>query len=205
MDIREWLEEIWEYCQEHWVVCLAAAAVVLVLLCSAGLIRAAKRDDLDDSEYCGSTGELALEPETEPEPAAEKILQDKPVSSAPEPAAAARGVVENLLKNVEEASMASGQKVESIQLKIEKAQLTIRYAGAADQASQESLIEELDVKEDLSEKREPAAAVTAPPAEKKETVKEEITMPKKFGSENRNIARSGRVYTEEELLNQIMD
>lgn len=208
-DIRKWIEEIWEYCQEHWIVALAIGIVLLILLVSAVLILSARRDDdedefwddLDEEEYLEELPAKPVLPEASCEPA--DSLPEREV-----PAVTAGGVVENLLKNVESASGAAGQKVESIELKIEKAQLTIRYV---DGIRREETVEELEAESKpapAEEEAAPAAEILQekPKAYIQEEKREEITaQPKKFGADNWNTARSGRVYTEEELYGQIID
>ena len=116
---------------------------------------------------------------------------------------AARDVVETLVKTMEAAACASGQKVESIELKIEKAQLTIHYAG-----------EETEQKKSYEPKYSETDAASADvyPSDRTRLLEEALMghtddkeLPKRFGSDNMNTARSGRVYTEEELLNQIRE
>lgn len=212
-DIREWIEEIWEYCQEHWIVALAAGVVLLILLVSAVLTLSARRDDEDEefelSAKSGLPEEAAAPKVVLPEKAPAPAETPAPAS---EPVTGAGGVVENLLKNVETASGAAGQKVESIELKIEKAQLTIRYAGGE---RREETVEALEAEKtpDTEVLQEPEVKTEAKAEKKaeiiredKEETQEEITAhPKKFGAENWNTARSGRVYTEEELFGQIID
>ena len=216
-DIRAWFEEIWEYCQEHWMMALAVGGVLLVLLVSAILILSARRED--EEALWEDEEEAAAEPETavrEELPAKSAAPQVFPEPVVPEPAEGARGVVENLLKNVEEAGGAAGQKVESIQLKIEKAQLTIRYVGEGQVCERvETVNLERRPEEDVKPEPEcgPAAEVLQedrkemPAAEKTEKKENEefAAQPRKFGAENWNTARSGRVYTEEELYGQIID
>ena len=232
-EIREWFNEIWAYCEEHWTAVLASAAVVLILLLSIVLIFAAKREDRKALQQ-QAAAEIAAEPETEEPDAAELEAEapgtaeepgeedsmeepgdtepaeiaeepDADAVSEPEPEAedfseTALGMVDSLVKSMESAAGASGQKVESIELKIEKAQLTIRYAGDAGKT----------VTEDLFAEKFPEEAVHAAETEAEpETVHtdfaENAGRPKRFGFDNMNTARSGRVYTEEELLNQIRD
>ena len=225
-ELREWVNEIWEYCQEHWTMTLAVGAVLLVLLVSFLLVLSAKREDAEVSVLPEAESdmpeapadEVGTVPSPEPdeaEPADESAQEDVPACEGVQPAlTGAQGVMENLLRSVEAASGAAGQKVESIELKIEKAQLTIHYAGTAQNCQ--------GVEEEL---RQPAAAeqeTTAPPEAQKSTetqilpdiaamdslpemAEPDHAAPKKFGTDNMNTARSGRVYTEEELLNQIRD
>jgi len=201
-EIREWIEEIWEYCQEHWIVAAAAGAVLLILLVSAGLTLSAKREDRDgpddedvqpeaeDSEDADPDmdAELDMAPDTDAVPAQEPVPDSVP-ESVP-------GVMETIIKQVEEAGGISGQKVEAIELKIEKAQLTIRYAGGGQVQKDLAPVLGTEPAEEAEEKKE---------TEPSENPKKSEAAPKKFGSENKDTTRSGRVYTEEELLKQIMD
>ena len=201
-EIREWINEIWAYCEEHWAAVLAGAAVLLVVLLSVVLVGTAKREDrrlsltqepaADAADTADSDdGELPADAAAEPD---EEVIQET-----------ARGMVESLVKSMESAAGASGQKVESIELKIEKAQLTIRYAGEGGEAVK-TASEELPVSGDAGGTlaAEDAAAEPADESGKRDFA-ESAGRPKRFGLDNMNTARSGRVYTEEELLNQIRD
>lgn len=210
-EIREWINEIWAYCEEHWTAVLASAGVALILLLSAVLIFAAKREDRRTLQQQTETGmeTAGILPDEEPveiELAESDIPECEP-SETPEPAESAefretaQGMVNSLVKSMESAAGASGQKVASIELKIEKAQLTIRYEGAEEQTISENLFTEESRKEDAAPCEMPAAE---PDAEEHEH-EENTGRTKRFGYDNMNTARSGRVYTEEELLNQIRD
>ena len=215
-EIREWFDEIWAYCEENWVAVLASAGVALILLLSVVLISAAKREDRkalqeqDEQE----TGAEEILPDAEPEPEAaeepEQELETEPEVQVQEPAEngelqkAAMGMVDSLVKSMESAAGASGQKVESIELKIEKAQLTIRYAGDAEKTVTEDLFAEKTSEKETAEAEEEITAAAEVETEKTDFA-ENSGRPKRFGFDNMNMARSGRVYTEEELLNQIRD
>ena len=221
-EIREWFDEIWAYCEENWVAVLAFAGVALILLLSVVLISAAKREDRkalqeqaaleNDAEEIQETAE---EIPAEEAPEAEEETQDaeeepEPEVQMQEPAEtgelqeAAMGIVDSLVKSMESAAGASGQKVESIELKIEKAQLTIRYAGDAEKTVAENLFAEKTSEKETAEAEAETEAAAEPETEKKDFA-ENSGRPKRFGFDNMNTARSGRVYTEEELLNQIRD
>ena len=197
-EIREWFNDIWAYCEEHWAAVLAGAAVLLVVLLSAVLVGTAKRED--------RKSQLEQEPAADAADAAD--ADDPADADADEPEViqeTARGMVDSLVKSMESAAGASGQKVESIELKIEKAQLTIRYAGEGGEAA-ETVSEELPVSGDAGGilPAEDAAEDAADESGEKDFA-ESAGRTKRFGLENMNTARSGRVYTEEELLNQIRD
>ena len=215
-EIREWFDEIWAYCEENWVAVLAFAGVALVLLLSVVLISAAKREDRKTLQEQNEQeiGEEEILPGAEPEPEAaeepEQELEPEPEVQVQEPdetrelQEAAMGMVDSLVKSVESAAGASGQKVESIELKIEKAQLTIRYAGDAEKTVTEDLFAEKTSEKETAEAEEEITAAAEVETEKTDFA-ENSGRPKRFGFDNMNTARSGRVYTEEELLNQIRD
>ena len=215
-EIREWFDEIWAYCEENWVAVLAFAGVALVLLLSVVLISAAKREDRKalQEQDVQETGAEEILPDVEPEPEtedeAEPETETEPEVQAQEPAEtgelqeAAMGMVDSLVKSMESAAGASGQKVESIELKIEKAQLTIRYAGDAEKNVTEDLLAEKTSKEETAAADAEVEAAAEPETEKTDFA-ENSGRPKRFGFDNMNTARSGRVYTEEELLDQIKD
>ena len=215
-EIREWFDEIWAYCEENWVAVLAFAGVALVLLLSVVLISAAKREDRKNLQEQNEqeTGAEEILPGAEPEPEAaeepEQELEPEPEVQVQEPdetrelQEAAMGMVDSLVKSVESAAGASGQKVESIELKIEKAQLTIRYAGDAEKTVTEDLFTEKTSEKETAEAEEEITAAAEVETEKTDFA-ENSGRPKRFGFDNMNMARSGRVYTEEELLNQIRD
>lgn len=190
-ELREWITETWEYCQEHWIAAAAVGAVLLLLLVSAILVRTARSGEPEDDVLQDVPAEPAV-----PEPVVAEPEPVKLQEAAAYPSAA-QGMVENLLKSVEAASGAAGQKVEAIELKIEKAQLTIHYAGSS---RTESVSEITAEKKDNAAEEDFAEKAEVPAAEPELSG----TM-KKFGQDNMNRARSGRVYTEEELLDQIRD
>lgn len=231
-EIRELLEDIWAYCEENMVAVLAAAAVAVILLLSIVLICAAKREDrkaLQEQAAAESGGEEILPVQTaeaEAQAAAEEEMEaaeeaeaeekaeteketeaetedpvDTPASEVLQEAAA--GMVDSLVKSMESAAGASGQKVESIELKIEKAQLTIRYAGDDEKTVTEKLSAETSEPDCAYDAAEDMAA--AEPEDVHTDFAEKTGRAKRFGLDNMNTARSGRVYTEEELLNQIRD
>lgn len=261
-EIREWINMIWEYCQEHLAVVAAAAVVLLILVISFFLVCTARREDVKAK---AQADELSA-PEHEPKPAVEPAdvaEQSTELSTADENPQAAElsevvepenepesepesvqatlsdSMMKQLMRQVEEVSAASGQKVESIELNIEKARLTIRYAeGSAEESDgakpQPKCTFELQNSgvsgsgmsgagarnsadaRDFAEKSGNGDGAGNRAVDGAETragdetgggdeQTEESVMPRKFGMENMNRAKSGRVYTEDELLSQIKD
>lgn len=266
-EIREWINMIWEYCQEHWAVVAAAAVVLLILVISFFLVCTARREDakanVQSDEHENGEPADAAEQSTEL-PTADENPQAAELSKVAEPsvetaatvhadepqqqvateqkttqAALTDTVMKQLMRQVEEVSAASGQKVESIELNIEKARLTIRYAeGSAEESDgakpqpkcnfelQNSGVSGSGMNgagarnsagaRDFAEKSGNGDGAGNRAGDGVETragdetgrgdeQTEESVMPKKFGMENMNRAKSGRVYTEDELLSQIKD
>lgn len=78
MEFREWMEKIWEYCQEHWIGLAAAGLVVLILLLSAWLVHLARRDQQEEVSLKEIQPESAPENQTEQEPEAEPDPENEP-------------------------------------------------------------------------------------------------------------------------------
>lgn len=253
-EIREWIIMIWEYCQEHWAAAIAAAVVLLILVISFFLVCTAKCEDakakaqaeeLTEPEH-EPTAEQSTEPvqhTEEPQQANVELAQNDTLETATEPVqqtaseqktvqtALTDAVMKQLMRQVEEVSVASGQKVESIELNIEKARLTIRYAEEPAEESDDAKpqpkctleLHDADAINSAEKSRHDdgigtragygvgtragnGAEIRAADGTSDGTGQnEESVMPRKFGMENMNRTKSGRVYTEDELLSQIKD
>lgn len=180
-----------------------------------------KPERLSDAEAEKPSEEEMEKPsEEELEKLSEPETEGRPEGTGPEPeTAAVHGLVEQLIQNVEKTGGAVSQKVESIELKIEKAQLTIHYADADDEKIKKEGLPEAgeeakDVERKDAEKKDAGnvdfEGEKAEPAEKDEaegTADEpsEKTAVRRFGPDNRNRTRSGRIFTEEELRVQIRE
>lgn len=214
MEFREWMEKIWEYCQEHWIGLVAAGLVVLILLLSVWLVRLARRDQEEEAALPEIPSQPEIQPEAEIQPEFQQEVKKKPeVTSETEdeaetkseedtsPVSAPQGLVEHMLRSAQEAGSISGQKVESIELRIEKAQLTIHYAGS----EKKEILKESGETDFGEKEQQPVPLETEAKDETAAGAAEQESMPKKFGSDNMNRARSGRVYTEEELREKIKE
>ena len=85
MEFREWMEKVWEYCQEHWIGLIAAGLVVLILLLSAWLVRLARRDPQEEVALSELQPESEPLLQCEPEPEPEAETEPKPeLESEPE-------------------------------------------------------------------------------------------------------------------------
>ena len=136
-----------------------------------------------------------------------KPVEEKEADTATEPeqvtepdtpaASAARGLVEQIIQGAEKAAGAADREVTSIDLEIEKARLIIRYGDKRVETFQ---------KPELPEQTEEAEEVFCKEtAGKTDFAQKEKEPPKKFGQDNTSTSRSGRVYTEEELRDQIKE
>lgn len=273
MEFREWMEKIWEYCQEHWIGLAAAGLVVLILLLSAWLVHLARRDQQEEVSLKEIQPESAPENQTEQEPEAEpdpenepenesetepedepkpdgepeaadepeetlceaasakdeayelldilksinaRISEERNVQDTKSPAeaaevcekaevpaeAAARGLVAQIIRGAEKAGETAGREVASINLEIEKARLIIRYT---DENEKTARIPEVLLSEGETSDFEENRQFVKPEAERTPDACEPQSTPKKFGSDNMNRTRSGRVYTEEELREKIKE
>ena len=273
MEFREWMDKIWEYCQEHWIGLAAAGLVVLILLLSLWLVHLARRDQQDgvSEEKMQSESEPEIQTEEETVPEEEPMTKEEPatkeepesemeaamepessseveetlceesftrdetdevldilksirekvseeystenteVSDMPgeaaeekeEPAeAAARALVSQIIRGAEKAGETAGREVASINLEIEKARLVIHYADENEKTARTpEVLLSGEKKMNPGEKRQ----LVKPEAEKTSDTCEQQSIPKKFGSDNMNRARSGHVYTEEELQTLIKE
>lgn len=180
-----------------------------------------KPERLSDAEAEKPSEEEMEKPsEEELEKPSEPETEGRPEGTGPEPeTAAVHGLVEQLIQNVEKTGGAVSQKVESIELKIEKAQLTIHYADADDEKIKKEGLPEAgeeakDAEREDAEKKDAGnvdfEGEKAEPAEKDEAERtadepSEKTAVRRFGPDNRNRTRSGRIFTEEELRVQIRE
>lgn len=115
---------------------------------------------------------------------------------------------------IDEIAKASSKNLQEVEIKIQSAELRIKYAGSKDK---EELLEEVKhfKGEEEQEKEQTTTEAEHTFEEGEELLKEKIDLeeiaegrerrPGKFGPENFNTARSGRVYTEDELERQIRD
>lgn len=115
---------------------------------------------------------------------------------------------------IDEIAKASSKNLQEVEIKIQSAELRIKYAGSKDK---EELLEEVKhfKGEEEQEKEQTTTEAEQAFEEGEELLKEKIDLEEiaegrerrtgKFGPENFNTARSGRVYTEDELERQIRD
>ena len=123
---------------------------------------------------------------------------------------------------IDEITKASAQNLQEIEIKIQSAELRIRYAGYQDKGEVQEEVKHFDSAADSADKEkeqdgDAEAVETESSAASEETeeilkqkiepamIAEESIKHIKFGPENFNIDRNGKAYTEEELEKQIRD
>ncbi|MGN1414189.1 MAG: hypothetical protein ACI4WY_08080 [Anaerovoracaceae bacterium] len=135
----------------------------------------------------------------------DRISEECSEKDAESPAeTAARGLVTQIIHGAEKAGETAGREVASINLEIEKARLIIRYSDRKEEMQERSEAissEDKTADPDLREDRQPANQEMKTVSD----LSEQQNIPKKFGSDNMNRARSGHVYTEEELRKLIKE
>ena len=172
------------------------------------------KSDLDDISKCAAN-ETKMQEKTSELQMAGRQGKEKETETVAEPANITVEVKsEGFLKDLNKMNHLQKNPLESIEIKIEKAQVTINYAAerkefAFPQAGQASEEKEKQTTIKPGEMRDECSAEVIEQANAGEKAgKEESSAFEKrikFGAENRNISRSGRVYTEEEIYRTIKE
>lgn len=187
-------------------------------------------DNRQSEEERRAEEKRAEEKITEEKPAEEYLL-DKERKSEHGPLQSCKKSVIFPDELIEEIAKASSNDLQEVEIKIQSAELRIRYTGykggdglkeevrhfAENEKSQESNVpaadngnkDSADIKEETEKDKESQQDIEKEILKEKinpeEIPEEDIKRPGKFGPDNFNTARSGRVYTEEELEKQIRD
>ncbi len=137
------------------------------------------------------------------EPKVEEVREDLPVqipveTSVKQPVSRNTSCLEEIIEGL---ANLSADGVKKVEIKIKGAEVKITYGddetvSLKDEPCAEDLPLEAECQDELEEVQEPV--------ENKEEITEAKTY-KKFGPDNNNVTRSGRVYSEEELQKQIRD
>lgn len=249
--LSQLFDKIMSFCREQTDIVMIAGAVLVVLIIIIAVVKSsAKRDrdddlDFDEDEYFDKILEqkkLKEESKPESETAATEMSKALP-KDMPLPHKCKQQVIfpEELLNEI---ARVSSKDIQEIEIKIQSAELKVKYAGCKDTAcidykpeerpqpseNRTEPLEEADrvepnMKSGMTEQTEEIGQCEATEeaertlqegqAAKPEDVCEEVLnefkdeagMSKsgKFGPENLNTARSGRIFTEEELEKQIRD
>ena len=213
-------EIIMEFCRENLnMVIIAGAALILVIL----LICIAKVFKEDEDMACEvpkfeeskidepKLGEPILEkPKTE-EANNEALKAEEPkVQDSKEESKTAELKIESTKSTslgaiAKELAELSGEGVKNVEIKIPGAEVKITYL---DDTKESEEIEECGSDETVAKETEEVQKLDDSDSEtvsKGEEQGETVYVPKKFGPNNMNVARSGKVYSEAELEEQIKD
>ncbi|MEE0796284.1 MAG: hypothetical protein UIJ88_00455 [Anaerovoracaceae bacterium] len=223
--LNEIIDIITGFCREHASVLMIAGAVVVVLIILIAAICVARRGKKRAAESAANAAAPAISdepaPQTseQPEPPAVPQTPERPEPERPpkqpQPADqhdAEKGRIENLLRDLQSFG---GGGLEEVEIKIQGAEIRLRYAGNDTKVIRyETLAEkEKDMPAgenaaDLTDQKVSRGGTYDPDGGEKEGIAgEDFPRDKisKFGPDNINRTRSGRVFTEEELTGKIRD
>lgn len=232
--LNEIIDIITGFCREHASVLMIAGAVVVVLIVLIAAICGARRGKKRAAESAANAAAPAISddpaPQTseQPKPPAVPHMPEQPEPPAvphmpeperppkqPQPAdqhGAEKGRIENLLRDLQSFG---GGGLEEVEIKIQGAEVRLRYAGNDTKVIRyETLAEkEKDMPAgenatDLTDQKMSRGGTYDPDGGEKEGIAgEDFPRDKisKFGPDNINRTRSGRVFTEEELTGKIRD
>lgn len=238
--IRQFYDIAVDFCREHSEILMIGGAALVVLIILIAVIRHCTRgrrgDNLEFDEQRYRDELLGARAEKKEEAENTETPQNSQSAQSAEKAESQLYKKNIILPEelLEEIARASVQNLQEVQIRIQSAELRIRYAGYRDRDGEsEEVHEEVlhfdKTPEPAAEAKgaagaEPAVEAAEAQAEPAETQSEsenesailqeklqpqQITQAEwpvaKFGPDNLNIARDGRIYTEEELEKQIRD
>lgn len=236
--LRQLYDNIVDFCREQSDAMMIGGAVLVVLIILIAVVRYFLKQDnskqeadesleFDEKQYLDKL--LGAE--------AEKESQEEAQTKTQEEAQTETQIKENLTEKkeypykkniifpdelIDEITKASAQNLQEIEIKIQSAELRIRYAGYQDKGEVQEEVKHFDSATDSADKEkeqdgDAEAVETESSAASEETeeilkqkiepamIAEESIKHIKFGPENFNIDRNGKAYTEEELEKQIRD
>lgn len=198
-----------EFCRNNLDILMIGGAALIVLVIIISVVKSSK-DDEDELDYDRETKtvEVVAKPEEKVEPEKETIVefseaQNKEKKNTP--------YIEGLLG---ELASLSQDGIKELEIKIQGAEVKITYGDKREMPVVEDLAEEgcsVDAGSDTTvekqgEPKETSERDTESKGDKKiQENNASAKIYKKFGPENNNISKSGRIYTEEELEEQIRD
>lgn len=236
--LRQLYDNIVDFCREQSDAMMIGGAVLVVLIILIAVVRYFLKQDnskqeadealeFDEKQYLDKL--LGAE--------AEKEAQEEAQTKTQEEVQTETQIKENLTEKkeypykkniifpdelIDEITKASAQNLQEIEIKIQSAELRIRYAGYQDKGEVQEEVKHFDSAADSADKEkeqdgDAEAVETESSAASEETeeilkqkiepamIAEESIKHIKFGPENFNIDRNGKAYTEEELEKQIRD
>lgn len=202
--LNEIIDIITGFCREHASVLMIAGAVVVVLIVLIAAICGARRGKKRAAESAAN----AAAPAISDDPALQTSEQPQPADQH----GAEKGRIENLLRDLQSFG---GGGLEEVEIKIQGAEIRLRYAGNDTKVIRyETLAEkekDMPAGENAADrpdqKMSRGGACDLDGGEKEGIAGEDFPRDKisKFGPDNINRTRSGRVFTEEELTGKIRD
>lgn len=236
--LRQLYDNIVDFCREQSDAMMIGGAVLVVLIILIAVVRYFLKQDsskqeadesleFDEKQYLDKL--LGAESEKEAQEEAQTETQEEVQTETQ--------IKENLTEKkeypckkniifpdelIDEITKASAQNLQEIEIKIQSAELRIRYAGYQDKGEVQEEVKHFDSAADSADKEkeqdgDAEAVETESSAASEETeeilkqkiepamIAEESIKHIKFGPENFNIDRNGKAYTEEELEKQIRD
>ncbi len=222
--IRQFYDIAVDFCREHSEILMIGGAALVVLIILIVVIRHCTRgrrgDNLEFDEQRYRDELLRARAEKKEEAENTETPQNSQSAQSAEKAES-QPYKKNIIlpeELLEEIARASVQNLQEVQIRIQSAELRIRYAGYRDRdGDSEQVHEEVlhfdKTPEPADEQAKPAE--TQSESENESAILQEKLPPQqiaqaerpiaKFGPDNLNIARDGRIYTEEELEKQIRD
>ncbi len=228
--LRQLYDNIVDFCREQSDAMMIGGAVLVVLIILIAVVRYFLKQDNSKQEADESL-------EFDEKQYLDKLLGAEAEKEAQEEVQTETQIKENLTEKkeypykkniifpdelIDEITKASAQNLQEIEIKIQSAELRIRYAGYQDKGEVQEEVKHFDSAADSADKEkeqdgDAEAVETESSAASEETeeilkqkiepamIAEESIKHIKFGPENFNIDRNGKAYTEEELEKQIRD
>lgn len=199
-----------EFCRNNLDILMIGGVALIVLVIIISIVRSSRDGDdenLDFDEFAKPEAKAEEEPVSAKQ-APEKETEEKPAN----PEKKNTPYIEGLLG---ELAGLSQDGIKELEIKIQGAEVKITYGNSGDSGDSGNLDEEAneELREELVEETSDETLddeiVDKEDDSQKEEVKQAVITSgkvyKKFGPENNNISKSGRIYTEEELEEQIRD
>lgn len=224
-DLSQIIEKVVDFCQERTDVLMIGGVALLILIVLISIVRSIvksgddKELDFDESIYFRELSEAKAKKAIQDEVSDSK---EKEYGSEPKEIPPAEKCKQNVIfpeALLEELSKVSSNNLQEVEIKIQSAELKIKYSGAkldGGQALEEIKIfqEKPDTGTETSADSIDEESAEKKPIDEKESQPElapeeiegmKVEAPVKFGAGNYNISKSGKVFTEEELEKQIRD
>ena len=214
-----------EFCRNNLDILMIGGVALIVLVIIISVVRSSRDggdEDLDFDEFARVKTEAKTEDEVKAAAEAKVAAE-----TSKEPKSEAKPTVEEVPERTEkkntpyiegllgELAGLSQDGIKELEIKIQGAEVKITYGNSGDSGDSGNLDEEAneELREELVEETSDETLddeiVDKEDDSQKEEVKQAVITSgkvyKKFGPENNNISKSGRIYTEEELEEQIRD